>query len=699
MNGVLASPRARSLAAAAVAASVIVGLLAIRNCADTDPLSRLTRSDGGGGRQAYEGSWQFPRHGPYKLGFDSPRGPAELWIDGVRIVAGKGRVMPRREPWTRGRGKRPNARLAYHPGVVAVRFVAPPGARLLWSPAGRRGGPEYVAPSSLSPDPPDRAAFTAPGTYRRDGVIVLCMILVLAGLLGYLCRAALARADRRALLAIAAVFGVALLVRILDLGGAGQTWDEDVNWAAGRNYVQNLLNLDFRQSSWIWNYEHPPVMKYVAGFGALWSDGFGVARGLSAMMVALACALLVPIGARLHSLRVGVLAGLIASLSPHLVAHAKVVGHEAPTLLLWTLAIWLCLRAHDAAQPHREDGYRRRLAWQCALIGAVLGLAIMSRFVNVLLAPLIGSILMLQAPSGRRKDTFVLGLVVIPIAALGVALIVWPRLWSQPLVHLQQSWAKLKGAHGAEPFLGTLTNAPPRYYFFIYFVATAPLGVLVAAGGWLARAGRERDTSSWIVVAWLLAPMIVALSPVRQDGVRYIMPSLMALAMMAAVGIDFVAEAVARRAGTLSATRIATGVGAALAIYLGVTCARIHPYYLDYYGELYGGPRGVAQSRAFETAWWGEGVDRAVDYVNTNAAPGARVFKGCVEPSHLTWLRGDLWPREVRSPAAAEWIIVYAPLTRPCAGLGTATLVYEVRAQGAPLARVYRRGGKGARPR
>ena len=61
-------------------------------------------------------------------------------------------------------------------------------------------------------------------------------------------------------LGFAGVLAIGLVARWVDLGGFGQAWDEDVNWAAGRNYVTNLLSLDFAARSWIWNYEHPPVM-------------------------------------------------------------------------------------------------------------------------------------------------------------------------------------------------------------------------------------------------------------------------------------------------------------------------------------------------------------------------------------------------------------------------------------------------------
>ena len=64
-----------------------------------------------------------------------------------------------------------------------------------------------------------------------------------------------------------------------------------------------------RAAWWCSPYQHPPVSKYAAGIGAQLADGYGPARAVSALLVALACGLLVFVGRRLFSLRVGVLAG------------------------------------------------------------------------------------------------------------------------------------------------------------------------------------------------------------------------------------------------------------------------------------------------------------------------------------------------------------------------------------------------------
>lgn len=684
--------------AVAVALVILAVLLVARNRLVDAPLERLRESEGPGGLHVYEGSWHFPRGGPYMLGFDSPNGPAELYIDGRLWVRGTGRriehegVKFRRE---RGRIKpeaaRAGERRDFHPGIAAVRFEAPPGARLLWIPPGRRSDPEYVPSSSLSPDPPERASFGYwVGAAPVDAVVSTAILLLVFGLILFLSRRALRRIDRRTAAWFGVVFAIALAIRLFDLGGAGETWDENTNWSAGRNYVTNILSLDFSQASWEWNYQHPPVTKYLAGIGAQWADGYGPARAISALMVAIACALLVPIGKRMFSLRVGVLAGVVAALTPHLIAHGKIVGHEAPAVLLWTLAVWLSLCAHDAKEGETID--TGRLARRFAVIGLVLGLAIWSRFSNGLLAPLIGAILLLQAPRGTRLRTVVLGLTVIPAVAVLVGFAIWPRLWSHPIAHLEQSWDKLKVPHTPEPFLGQITNAPPRYYFAVYLVATAPLGLLVGCAAWLGRGVVRRERSSLVLLAWLAVPQLILLSPVRQDGVRYILPALVALAVAAAAGYDWLARLAEKRVGGVRRGQTFGVVGAVFVAYLAVVSVRVHPYYLDYYGEQYGGPSRVAEEKSFEIAWWGEGLAEALAFLARKAPQDARVFKRCVTPyDHLAWMRADLWAREVTNAKAADWILEYQPSLGRCRIPAGFEKAYEVQVAGAPLARVWRR--------
>jgi len=671
------TPRGRFLVGLAAVLGAAAGLIALRQILVVrDPLDRLAHV-AAGERTDYRGSWYFPRAGPYVLGFESPAGEAILDVDGRAVARGRGQV---------------SARAVFPDGARRLRFLAPPGARLLWHPPGRRGPLEYVPPSSLSALPPERAAFDAwAGTSPIDGLIaaLLAALGAAAALVG--ARAALRRVEPRVWVGAGLVFALALGVRLVDLGGAGQTWDEDVNWSAGRNYVTNWLALDFRPSSWQWNFEHPPITKLAAGIAAQWSDGYGPARALSAALVGAACALLVAIGRRLFSLRVGLLAGTIAALSPHLIAHGKIVGHEAMAVFLWTAAVLAATAVHDGTSDASEPAGRRRLTIRFAVIGALVGAAVFSRFANLLCAPLVAAIVLLGDRPGRRGRTFLLGMAVVPAVAVLVGLLSWPRLWTSPFHHLDQAWGVLSSLHGEEPFLGEVTSRPSALlYFPAYLLATAPLGIAIGGALFLARAAARRERGALVVGLWLTIPLLVAFSPVRQDGVRYIIPSLIAMALACAAGIDGLISWLGQKIGPRRETVAFAAASAALSVYLAVACWRVHPYYLDYYGEPVGGPAGAARKLRFEVGWWGEGIADAVDYINRHAPVGARVHRGCVRPSHLTWLRGDLWAGEVARPNRADWILVYEPWRR-CPLPADAELVHRVTAQGAVLAEVYRR--------
>ena len=198
---------------------------------------------------------------------------------------------------------------------------------------------------------------------------------------------------------------------------------------------------------------------------------------------------------------------------------------------------------------------------------------------------------------------------------------------------------------------------------------------------WLSRAVRDRNRTTLFVLAWLAFPLLAALSPVRQDGVRYIMPAFPAVAMMAAAIVD-------RYART---PRIFAGACAAIVLYLGITALRTHPYYIDYFGEHTGGAGRVSRYQRFETAWWGEGLAPSLAYVNEHAEPNARVSRHCVEPSHLAWFREDLWSNLPPSPADATWIFVYAPARMACPVPADAKRVFTFEHDGTTLSAVYRR--------
>ncbi len=647
-------------------AIVVAGLAYVGKFFTVDPVA--ARRPG----EPFTGSWWFPRGGPYILGFDSPGGPAKLDIDGETIVQGTGEQKIRR---------------VYSPGVHAVTFDAPAGARLLWHPPGRRGAPEYVPGSSISPQPPELATFTAPGSEIGAALVAtaILVVIVFGGLT--LARPIVHGRGGPGTM----IFVVALVVRLYGLGDAGQTWDEDEYWSSGRNYVVNVLRHDASAESWRWNFQHPPLTKYIAGVGALWMDGFAVSRVLFALMGAGTCVLAFSIGRRLFSTRVGAFAGVCAALMPHLIAHSRIIGHETPSAFLWSLAVWLALRVNDAHNRDEEVHYMppgtSDLVIRLAAVGIAVGLAAATRYTNLLCAPLVGALVILETPRDRLLKTAGLGLVVAPVVAVATFVAIWPLMWHDPIGKIRAGYEIMRQQHLGEPYLGSVVVRPPWHYFPVYLMATTPVVLLAAAFlGGAVRAALLRERGLLLLLLWLLAPFGVAFSPVKQDGVRYILPALPALAVAAAAGIDLLAV----RSRNIFA---ALGLVIGLVGYLGFTCFRIQPYYLDYFGEQVGGPAAVQQKRWFEVGWWGEGIADAVEHVNARAHKGDVVAR-LVYPTHVTWFREDLWEHLVEQPGNADWYVVNdlweldrGPFVPPPG----VRLVYQVEAEGASLARVYHR--------
>jgi 4-amino-4-deoxy-L-arabinose transferase-like glycosyltransferase len=625
----------------------------------------------------YTGSWWFPRGGPYILGFDAPAGATELAIDGQPAVSGSGRV---------------SKRILYPAGAHAVRLSGPgaPGARLLWHPPGRRGALEYVPASSLSSDPPLQARFESPGASPAQAHAATAALLVLAA--GFLLLVRPFRDSRAAGIGLA-IFAVALAVRVWRLGDAGQTWDEDEYWTSGRNYLVNLMAGDFADRDWLWNYQHPPLTKYLAGVGALWADGFAPARLIFAILGAGTCVLVYAVGRRCFGgrgvrrgsgERAAILAALTCAFLPHLVAHARIIGHETPSAFLWTLAVWLALGVRDPDE-HSPIPELSTVLVRLVGVGAAVGLAVAVRFPNLLLLPVVGVAVAVVA--GRSFRTTLLAAAVIPLAGAAVFVLVWPRMWHAPVAHLHAAWNILKQPHLPEVYLGHRgVLFPPWHYFPVYALVTTPVAVLALAALGLVRAARERDGVWLVILVWMIAPFGVAFSPVRQDGVRYLLQLLPALALAAGAGLDQLLSWV--RAPRV----VAAGAGLGYVAYLAVTLLRVEPYPLDYYAEPVGGPAEVAARERFEIGWWGEGIADAVSWLNLHAAPGAHVAR-LVYPNHVTWFSYDVWPHVSDGfEPDTEWILTNDMWLENNLGFQLpegATLVHDVKAQGASLVRVY----------
>ena len=636
----------------------------------------------------WTGTLVLPRPGRYGFSTESDDG-SYLELDGEVVVNNGGvHALQRRQ------GVRI---LKEGPHKIRVRyFQAGQGGkmRVFWSPAGRRGGLEYIPPTLLFPEPPDRvnlsrAYAVPPRDFRAAVGMGLCLLLAGLALLRSPLRRWIFRlrdvpAARLDLALFALLFVVSLLVRLWDKSAAGQTWDEDVYWASGRNFMQNLLAGDFRAESWIWNSEHPALAKWLYGPATLHSDSFEPARMVSLVLGAATCAVLYLAGRDLVNRRVGFIGAGLAAVMPHILGHHTIIGLETPTALLYTLVIWLFWRA-----VNRGGNSPLYL-----VTGVCVGLAAATRVSNlsVVAVPLFLYLLANRKEIvSRRRFPMPIYLGLLPVAAAVTFIGLWPYLWENPMRHLGLMLSHWEPDKYLEWFLGK-KQLPHWYYFPLYFSVTMPVGALGALALYVGRLAHLRDRAHLYLLLWFLAPFVVMLSPMARDGVRYLYPALFAACLLMAAGLDWLTTLVAKliRRPRAQAPLLAV-LGAGLWLYVFYCGSTVHPYYLDYYNELTGGPAKVAKGHVFEIGWWGEGLKEANDFISERAPRGAKVMIHA-HPAHVVRLRPDL--RQVSFVPQADYII-FNDLFNNAPRSEKHRVTYVVRVAGAPLAYVYEREGIG----
>lgn len=424
---------------------------------------------------------------------------------------------------------------------------------------------------------------------------------------------------RQNILLVIALFLIALSFRLWDLNATGVTWDERVYFLAGRHYVWHGLHLNFDPEIWAENAEVPPMAKYIYGAtNLLFAKGedYTASRILSAIMAALTCIIVYLVGKEFFKKRVGILAALILAFLPPFVAHGKIAAIESPLALFFTLAVYLFLRGI-------KTGNQRKYL----LSGIVCGVALATKFTSLLLFILAFLIFLLAKKTEllRKKEiTVPLAVIFFPVLSFLTLVALWPPLWSGPFSQLmwRVTFYQNYGQWIKEMFLGGITQ-PPIYYFLLYFLATTPLLILIFLVSFFHKLVKERTFYLLALGLWLGVPFLWSFSGLRADGIRYIYPIYPPLSLVSAIGFFHIA-------GALPLTRYKRATGglfsAMVVGYLVLTCLIIHPYYLDYYNEIVGGPKNVYRRRWFEIGWWAEGIHEAMEYVIKKAGPDAWVL-------------------------------------------------------------------------
>lgn len=418
------------------------------------------------------------------------------------------------------------------------------------------------------------------------------------------------------------IFLVALGVRFYDLNEHGQTWDEAAYYDGGEQYIDNLEDRNFNPDDWYKNFEHPPVAKWIYGVSewilkdnqlvniGKYTPGRVASACMGAITILLVYYLCIEI---FKSKRIGLVASFVLIFLPTFIAHNKVMGLETPSALFYTWAIyWFYI------------GLTRKRSF--LLLSAIpAGLAMGTRFNNGHLMFFMAFMILIYyfLPfRDLKKKKFPWIAILIPIISIFIIWALWPWFWGNISDHLDLNRRFLttqlnSQAEGASTdwFLGA-NVIPPWYYFIYYFIGTTPIFILILLFVYLIKYFKQIDFKKTFVLIWFAMFFAMSFVGFKQDGIRYIYPILVPMAIM----IGYV---IVKYIKNLKTSYI---VFLFITFYLAYTSAIYHPYYLDYYSEIFGGVDGVYANQTFEVGWWGEGLEKSYDIVNANSPDDTSVL-------------------------------------------------------------------------
>ncbi len=313
--------------------------------------------------------------------------------------------------------------------------------------------------------------------------------------------------------------------------------------------------------------------------------------------------------------------------------HAFINPKDIPFMAFFIATIYTGLWMIDSWQSSP------RLDWRILPAGILLGFTAAFRAVG----PLAGLIVLGYAVClvGRRAAAPAAAYVAV---GLLTAYLTWPYLWSAPVAHYLESIQTMAQFPFSSNILfqGQLYKADqlPWTYFptLLGIQLTEPALALVGLGVIAAIYDlfkEHRAGALPLFAAWFLLPAaaIVASRSPLYDNARQLFFLLPPIFIMAGVAFERLFALLANPIGR-------SAIVLAVALPGLLVSARLHPYEYVYYNVLVGGTGGAY--RQYEMDYWGISFKEITDYLNTAAAPGAKVLVFGPEQIVAEYARPDL---------------------------------------------------------
>ena len=353
--------------------------------------------------------------------------------------------------------------------------------------------------------------------------------------------------------------------------GDGRKW---ARWVWGASAVLAVARLVYSarvelapQEAYYWQYarhldwsyfDHPPMCAWWIALGVklLGASELGV-RLPAVVSGTLLTGVLYSLGARLYSPRVGALAALAANTTVLFGLGAVVMTPDVPLVLFWALALRvLCeLVLPDGAGAGRGG-------WRWYALGALCGLAMLSKYTAALLPPqiLLTALLSPRGRAGLRSPH--------PYLALLVAVAVFSPVFFWNAQHDWASFAfqtsgRAKTVHGVQPFL-------VGRYVGLQAVAVGPLLYLslwLSAALLVGPALRGEPRARLLAIASLPGLLLfTAVSPLHWVKMNWVAPAYLGVVLATAARWD---GGAGRRGGRLyPALALVTGGLLVVGLYL-----------------------------------------------------------------------------------------------------------------------------------
>ncbi len=304
-----------------------------------------------------------------------------------------------------------------------------------------------------------------------------------------------------------------------------------------------------------------------------------------------------------HCIRAGLLALLLLSFEPNILAHGALATTDLGIAFFLTLAVYAVWRYWQG-----NGG-----GWRWVATAVALGLAFSAKFSAIILIPALYLLLFYRAFALRQTRREFLRALLSVTGWVGVGLLVLLLLYRGQGAALAFDF-QMQQAHqftGHSAFLHGETQVGGWWYYFpiALFIKTpiATLLLIVVAFVVALRRGKWRD---WSLI-WLLLPAAAILGAGLLSqvniGYRYLLPMLPLLfTFTSLLAVELIRSGVAQRLrqGVLS-----------LAL-LGVVAASfaIHPHYLAYFNGLVGGPANGWRWLVDSNLDWGQDIGALAAY-------------------------------------------------------------------------------------